>query len=157
MKTPLESRVLFDVLAVLIKRGGADAMQFAPRQHRLEQVGRIHGAISFSGAQQLVHFVDEQNDRAVRAFDFVEHAFETFFELAAVLCASDQCAEVEADDAAVLEAFGDVTGDDAPRKALNDGRLADAGLTDQHRVVLCAPREHLDDAPDLFVTADNRI
>ena len=40
---------------------------------------------------------------------------------------------------------------------LDDRRLADAGLADQHRVVLGAPRQHLDDAADLLVAADHRI
>ncbi len=42
-------------------------------------------------------------------------------------------------------------------QALGDGGLADAGLADEHRVVLGAPRQHLDDAPDLVVAADDRI
>jgi uncharacterized protein YjiS (DUF1127 family) len=42
-------------------------------------------------------------------------------------------------------------------RALDDRGLADAGLADQHRVVLGAAREHLDDAADLLVAADDRI
>ena len=46
---------------------------------------------------------------------------------------------------------------DAPGQALDDGRLADTRLTDQHRVVLGPPREHLDDATDLLVPTDDRV
>ena len=53
--------------------------------------------------------------------------------------------------------FGHVAADDALREALDDGRLADAGLADEHRVVLGAAREHLDHAADLVVAADDRI
>ena len=35
--------------------------------------------------------------------------------------------------------------------------LPDARLADEHRVVLGAPRQHLDDAANLFVAADHRI
>ncbi len=35
--------------------------------------------------------------------------------------------------------------------------LPTPGLADQHRVVLRAPREDLDDAPDLLVAADDRV
>src|SRR5204862_3887495 len=38
-----------------------------------------------------------------------------------------------------------------------DGRLADARLTDQHRVVLGAPREDLHDPLDLGLTTDDGI
>jgi hypothetical protein len=34
---------------------------------------------------------------------------------------------------------------------------ADAGLADQHRVVLRPPRQHLDDPPDLLVPPDDRV
>ena len=53
--------------------------------------------------------------------------------------------------------LGDVAGDDALGEALDDGGLADAGLADQHGVVLRAAREDLDDAADLVVAADDRV
>ena len=52
---------------------------------------------------------------------------------------------------------GHVAGDDALGEPLDDGGLADAGLADQHRVVLGAAREHLDHAADLGVTSDHRV
>ena len=42
-------------------------------------------------------------------------------------------------------------------RPFDDRRLADAGLADQHRVVLRAPRQDLDHAADLVVAADHRI
>ena len=57
----------------------------------------------------------------------------------------------------VLQALGHVALDDAPGEALDDGGLADAGLADEHRVVLRAARQHLDDAADLLVAADDRV
>ena len=90
--------------------------------------------------------------------DLLEDRLEALLELAAVLGAGDQRAEVERDDALVLEASpGTSPRDDALGEALDDGRLADAGLADQDRVVLGAPREHLDDAADLLVAADDRV
>ena len=53
--------------------------------------------------------------------------------------------------------FGHVAIGDALSETLDDGGLADAGLADQHRVVLGAPAEHLDDAADLVVATDDRI
>jgi hypothetical protein len=61
------------------------------------------------------------------------------------------------DDALVLEALGHVAAHDALGQALDDGGLAHAGGTDQHRVVLGAPREDLDHRADLLVAADDRI
>ena len=56
-----------------------------------------------------------------------------------------------------FEALGHVAADDALRETFDDRGLADAGFADQHRVVLGAAREHLDDAADLFVAADDRV
>ena len=73
------------------------------------------------------------------------------------LAPGDERAEVERDDALVLEPLGHVAADDPLGEALDDRRLADAGLADQDRVVLGAPRQDLDDAADLVVAADDRV
>ena len=46
---------------------------------------------------------------------------------------------------------------DALGEALDDGGLADAGLADEHRVVLRAAREDLHDPLDLGLAADDRV
>ncbi len=56
-----------------------------------------------------------------------------------------------------LSAFGHVAADDALGQALDDGRLADARLADEDRVVLGPARQHLDDPADLVVPADDRV
>ncbi len=56
-----------------------------------------------------------------------------------------------------LRRLGHLARDDALRQPLGDGGLADARLADQHRVVLLAAREDLDDALDLLLAADDRV
>ena len=92
-----------------------------------------------------------------RVLDLLEHGLEPLLELAAVLRAGDHRAEVERDDALVAQRLGHVAGDDALGQALDDRGLADAGLADQHRVVLGAPGQHLHHAADLGVAADHRV
>ena len=92
-----------------------------------------------------------------RVLDLLEDGLEPLLELAAELGAGDERAEVERDDALVLEPLGDVAAHDALGQALDDGRLADAGLADEHRVVLGPARQDLDDAADLLVAADDRV
>ena len=50
-----------------------------------------------------------------------------------------------------------VAGDDPQREAFDDGRLADAGLAGQDRVVLPAARQDVDDLADLGIAADDRV
>src|SRR4029077_15486041 len=86
-----------------------------------------------------------------------EYGLEPLLELAAIFGAGDQRAEVERQHFLVLETLRHVAIDDAVGKALDDGGLANAGLADQHWVVLGAAGKNLDGAPDLLVAADYRI
>ena len=104
-----------------------------------------------------MHLVNEQYDVAGRLLDLVEHALQPFLELAAIFGAGDQPAHVERQQAAVLEAIRHVAVGDANGEAFGDGGLADAGLADQHGIVLRPPGEHLDGAADLLVAADDRV
>ena len=47
--------------------------------------------------------------------------------------------------------------DDPQREAFDNRRLADARLADQHGIVLRPAGEHLNDAADFFIAADDRI
>ncbi len=154
---PLERCVLLDVLAVLVERRRADAAQLAARQHRLEQVRCVDRALGRAGADDRVQLVDEEHDPTVARANLGEHGLQPLLELSAVLRAGQQRADVERPDAAVLQALRDVARDDPLREPLGDRGLADARLTDQHRVVLRAPREDLDHAANLLVAADHRI
>ena len=149
--------VLLDVLAVLVERGGADGVQLAARQGGLQDVARVHGALGGAGAHDGVQLVDEQDDAAVGLLDLLEHALEAVLELAAVLGAGHERAHVKLHELLVLEGGGHVSGDDALGQALDDGRLANARLADEDRVVLRAAREHLDGAANLLHTPDDRV
>ncbi len=157
LEAPGQRRVLLDVLAILVERGGAHAMQLAARQRRLEQVGGIHRPFGRARADQRVQLVDEQDQLAGRGGDLVEHGLQAFLELAAELGAGHQRTQVERQQPLVLEQFRHVAVDDALRQPLDDGGLADAGLADQHRVVLGAPGENLNRSADFLVAADHRI
>ena len=84
-----------------------------------------------------VELVDEQDDVAAGA-DLLEHLLEALLEVAAVAGAGDERAEVERVELLARERLGHVVGDDRLGQALDDGGLADAGLADEHRVVLGA-------------------
>ena len=145
------------MLAVLVEGGGADHAQLAAGQHRLDHVAGVHGALGGAGADDGVQLVDERDDLALGVGDLLQHGLQPLLELAAVLGPGHHRRQVEGDEPLVLQALGHVAVDDAPGQALDDGRLADAGLADQHRVVLGAPGQHLDRAADLVVAADDRV
>ncbi len=117
----------------------------------------IDGLAGRAGADDGVQLVDERDDLAGRVLDVVEHGLEAFLEFAAVLRPGDHRTEVQRDDGLVAQALRHVACHDALGQALDDRGLADAGLTDQHRVVLGATAQHLHDATNLVVAPDDRV
>ena len=87
----------------------------------------------------------------------LDDLLEPLLELAAVLGAGDERADVEGQDPLVQQDVRHVAGDDPLRQALDDGRLADAGLADERRVVLGPAGEDLHDPLDLLLAADDRV
>src|ERR1022692_3283925 len=70
LETAFEGSVFFDVLTVLVERGCADGPQFSTSEGGLEHVGGIDGALRSPGADQAMKLVDEEDDLALRVFDF---------------------------------------------------------------------------------------
>ena len=157
LETTGERRVLLDVLAVFIERGRADRVQVATGKRRLQDVAGIHGTLGGTRAHDGVELIDEQDDLALGFLHFLEHSLQAVLELAAVLGAGDQCAHVELDKVAVAQGARHVAGHDTLGDALDDSRLADARLADEHRVVLGAAGQDLDGATDLVGTANDRV
>ena len=157
LEAALERGVLLDVLAVLVERGRADAVQLAARERGLQHVAGVDRAFGLAGADHRVQLVDEDDRAALVGGDVLEHGLEALLELAAVLRAGEQRGHVERQHALVLERLGNLAVDDALRQPFDDRRLAHAGLADQHRVVLGAPLQDLDRAADLVVAADHRV
>ena len=135
LETPLERGIFLDVLAILVERRRADAVQLAARQHGFEQITRIHRPLGLTGADDQVEFVDEENDAPVALFHLGEHRFQTLFKFASIFRTGDECTHIEREDRPVLKPLGDVAPQDPLREALDDGGLADAGFADEHGIV----------------------
>ena len=157
LEAALQSRVLLNILAVFVQRRCAEAVQLSARQHGLEQVACIHRALGLTGADDGMKLVDKKQDLPVAPLDLVQNRLEAFLKLAAEFCTGDQSAHVQGEDGLVLEALGDVLAHDPLGQALDNGRLAHAGLTDQNGVVLRLAGENPDHVADLFITADDRV
>ena len=156
LEAALERAILLDRLAILGRRGCADALNFAARESRLEDVGGVERTLGRAGAHQRVQLVDE-DDGVLILHQLFHDGLEALFKLAAILGAGHDEREVESKHALVGEEAWHFAVGDALREAFDDGRLADAGLADQHRVVLGAAAEDLDDALQFAVAADQRI
>ena len=102
-----------------------------------------------------VDFVDEE-DRA-RFLEFVDHAFQTFFELSTIHCSGDERANVQLQDLLLHQRGRDITFNDALGETFDDGGFTYASFADEYRVILCPAGKDLDRAADFFVAANNRV
>ncbi len=59
LEAALERAVLFDVLAILVKRGRADALQLAARERGLEHVAGVNRTFGSARTHERVQLVDE--------------------------------------------------------------------------------------------------
>src|SRR5215510_3590400 len=157
LETAFERGVLLNVFAVFVERRRADAVQFAAREHRFEQVSGVHRAFGAARADHRVQFVNEEDDFALALLNLFQHGLQTFFEFSAVLRAGDKRAHVESDDLFAFQTFGHVAAHDALGQPLDNGGFADARFADQYRIVFGSAREHLYRPADLVVAADDGI
>ena len=156
LEASLQRRVSLDVLAVLVERCGADALQLAAGQRRLEDVGGVDRAFGCPGPHEGVQLVDKE-DRVVCAAQLLDDLLEALLELAAVLGTGHERPDVQCKDALVHERFRDVAADYAVGQTFGDRRLADAGLADERGIVLRSAGQDLDDPLDLLLAADDRV
>src|SRR4029077_4814078 len=156
LEAPLECGVALQVLAVLVERRRADRLQLAARQCGLEDRRCVDRALGCACADEVMELVDEQDDVAA-LLDLLHDLLEALLELTAVLRAGDESSEVERVDLLALQKLGHLAGGDALREPFDDGRLADAGLPDQNRIVLLTAREDLHDPLDLGLASDDRV
>ena len=82
---------------------------------------------------------------------------QPLLEVAAVAGAGDHAGQLELDHPLAGQRLRHVVVHDALGEALHDRGLADAGLADQHRVVLGPAGQDLDGLLDLVVAADHRV
>ena len=93
LEAPLQGRIAFNVLAILIQGGSSDTLQFPPRQGWLQDVGCVNRAASRTSSNKHVEFVNEED--TLRVFDLFDDLFQPFLKLATVHGASHQGAYVQ--------------------------------------------------------------
>src|SRR5262245_18584759 len=98
------------MLAILIECGGADRLQLARGERRLDDVGRVKRALGPTSADDCVKLVDKED--AARLPDLVHYALEALLELAAVFGAGDQRAHIECHHSLALDTIGHFASDD---------------------------------------------
>ena len=156
LEAALQRTIFFNRLAILARGGGADALDLAARQCRLQDVGGIERTFRRTRAHQGMQLVDK-DDGVLRLHQFLHDGLQALFKLAAILGAGDNQRKIKSEDALVGQERRNFSVRDALRQSFDDGGLAHAGLADQHRIVLGAAAQNLDDALQFAIAPDQRI
>ena len=157
LEPPCQRRVFFDMLFIFGPCGRADGPQGAPRQRRLQQVGRIAGARRAARAHQCVGFVNKHNNRNFRALHLLDHLLKPVFKLALHRSPRLQQAHIQLQKLGPLQRGRHIAPRNPQRKALDNGGFANASLSRQNRVILPPSHQHINDLPYLLIPPDNRI
>ena len=156
LEAALQRRVLFDVLTVLVERGGTDNLYLAPAKGRLKDIGGVHTALGIAGTHDVVDLVDDQDHVAGLAY-LLDQALHPALELTAELRACHQRRQIQQIDLLLPQLERHLALDDPLGQALGDGGLAHARLADQAGVVLLAAVQNLHHALDLLFPANNGV
>ena len=156
LEAALQRRVLFDVLTVLVERGGTDNLYLAPAKGRLKDIGGVHTALGIAGTHDVVDLVDDQDHVAGLAY-LLDQALHPALELTAELRACHQRRQIQQIDLLLPQLERHLALDDSLGQALGDGGLAHARLADQAGIVLLAAVQNLHHALDLLLPANNGV
>ena len=156
LEAALERPVFLDGFAVLGRRGRADALDFAARKGRFQDIGGVERTFRRSRADQRVQLIDE-DDGVLILHQLLHDGLQALFKLAAVLGARDDQRKIQRQDPLIGEERRHLAVGDALGQAFDDGGLAHAGLADQHRIVLGAAAQDLHHTLEFVVAADQRI
>ncbi len=131
--------------------------KIAGRQQRLQHGREIHRAARHrAGADGRVDLVDEEDGLRPRA-QRLDDGFEALLEIAAKPRACEERARVEREDLGVLQRVLHIIGQQPHRQPFGHRRLPDAGVADEHGIVLAPPAEHFDGALQFVGATDERI
>ena len=157
LEPAFQSGVFFNVFLILVQCSGTDTVQFTAGEHWFQKVSGIHTALGFSGTDDGMELIDEQDDTAFGFFDLFQYCFQAFLELTTVFGSGDEGAHVQRKDRLVLQTFRHIPANDTLCQPFRDGRFTDTGLTNEHRVVLCFAGQDADHVSNLDISADNRV
>ena len=156
LETPLECRILFDMLPVLVEGRRTDDLELPTGQGRLQDIGRIEGTLGTTGTDDGMQLIDKEQNLSV-LYGFSDDALDTLLELTAVLRACNHAGDIERHNTLLEDGVRNIAGDDTLGQSLYHCGLADTRLTDEAWIVLRTSGQDLHDTHDFTLPADDRI
>src|SRR5579875_52141 len=156
LEPPFQRAVALNGLPELRERRRAAALNLAARKGRLQNVRRVERTLRRTGAHQGVQFVDK-DDGVLRLHQLFHDGLQALLKLAAVFGSRNNQRKVKSKNSFVSQEGGNVAFRNPFRQPFNNGGLADAGLADQHRIVLRPAAEDLNHALNFILPPDQGV
>ena len=132
-------------------------MQFSSGQLRLQQVARIHGTFRTTCTDDIMDFIDKQDNPAFGFFHFIEHSLQTFLKLAPEFGARNQSSHIQCENGLVFQSLRHIAVENSLCQSFHHCSFTNPRLTDEHRIILRSSAQNLDGMTNLCVTADDRV
>ena len=155
LKTPVQCRVFLNGAPIILRGRGGNTAQITPRQRRLEKAAGI--CTVAVTVDHRVQFINKQHHSRFRITDLLQHLTQALLKLTTELGTGDQRPRIEGHKPQTLKRFRHLTSHHALSQQFGNRRFSHTRSTDQHRVVLAAARQHLDQAADLGIPAHHWI
>ena len=156
LEAALQGRIFFDVFSVFSQRSSANNLNLAAGKCGLKDVGRIHTALRIAGSDDVVHFINYENDVAC-TFHVRQQSHHTGFKLTAELGAGYESRQIHQANLIISQFVRHVAVCDSLRQRFSNSGFTNAGLTDQARIVLLTTAKDLYNTVQLALSADNAI
>ena len=156
LESAFERTILFNAFAVFVDRCGSDALQIAPGQSGFEHIGGIHRTWRRTCTDNGVYLIDEKHHLRM-LLQFEDNVADTLFKLATILRSSHDRRHVERNNAFATQRTRHFFLRNEQGQPFDDGTFSDAGLADEHRIVLFPAAQDLCDTFYLFFPADDGV
>ena len=105
-------------------------MQLASGKKRLQQVSGVHGTLGFSRADDIVNFIDKEDNLALGLSDVIENRLQSFFKLSSIFCTGNERAHIERKNFLILQRFGYIALRNSLCEPFHGSRLSNTGFSD---------------------------
>ena len=132
-------------------------MKFTSCKHRFQHISGIHTALCFTGTDQIVNFIDKQNDISFCLLHFLQNGFQTLLKFTTVFRTRNQRTHIQLNQLLFLQGLRDIALHNTPCNTFHNRGFTNTRFTDQHRIVFCLTGQDLNDTADFIIPSDNWI
>ena len=156
LEATLQRGILLNVLAVLIDSSCTNHLEITPGQSGLQDVGSVCRTFRSASTDNRMQLINEEDDVAV-SFYLVNCGLDPLLKVSTILGASHHAGQIQGNQALVFQDLRHLARLDLQGQALCHSGFAHTGFTDEHRVVLGAAAQDLDDTLNFSLAANDRV